>query len=80
MSPKLRARSRQDPNGHELAVERRIRFVDELELDAGVVEFDGELVELSLVSNSQGDGEGALRQVARGRFTGSVDELSSLSS
>lgn len=80
MSPKLGTRSRQDPDGHELAVERRIRLVDELELDAGVIELDGELVELSLVSNSQSDGEGALRQVARGRFTGSMDELSSLSS
>lgn len=54
--------------------------MDELEGDAGVIELNGELVELSLVSNGQSDGVGALRKVAGGRFTGSMDELGGLSS
>lgn len=54
--------------------------MDELEGDAGVIELDGELVEFSLVSNSESDGESALRQVAGRRLTGSMDELGSLGS
>jgi hypothetical protein len=59
--PKLRTWARQDPDGHELAVVRFVGLVNELELDAGVIELDGELVELSLVSTGEGDGVGALR-------------------
>lgn len=49
--------------------------MDEFELNAGVIESDGELMELSFVSTGQRNGEGAGGKVARRRLTCCMNQL-----
>lgn len=44
-----------------------------------MIELDGEFVELGFVSTGQCNSESGLGEIARRRFTGSMDELSCLS-